>query len=279
MTDDVIVSSPTVNAPDPAPSHAQAIDAAFAENLSKVAAHTEDATDFIRERITQEKHRDGKDISLPEQREWHDRHAAAIQRAKDAAAVARGETPPSQQPAPTELEGYVAPDDPAWDQKFAQAKERFDEYFDNPERIGGQLTNQDHKAQITDWLQTYDPAGKLTGHFMASPLGPQMAETLVMEGGPDLIRHIASMPPAARAANMAKFEGYLAARNEQQQRESGLQRATNPPPRQYSRAPAPMSQIRGGANVPADVLSLANKDNAADYIKARRQQEKRAGQD
>jgi hypothetical protein len=280
MSDDIITSPTTVAPPSvPQTSHSEAINSAFQENLNLVARNTEDATDFIRERTTQEKHRAGEDIPLVEQREWHDRHAAALQRAKDAAAIARGETPPSQQQAPTELEGYVAPDDPEWDGKFAQAKARFDEYFNDPERIGGSLTAQDHKDQITSWLSTYDPAGKLTGHFMASPLGPQMAEVMVMEGGPDLIKHIASMPPAARAANMAKFEGYLYARNGQQQRANGLERAQHPPPRQWTQAPPPMSKIRGGANPPQDLYSLALKDDGTAYIRARKAQMKRAEQD
>jgi hypothetical protein len=276
--DDIVVSSPTISPPPPQPSHAETIDQSFRENLKIVSSGTEDATDYIRERDVQEKHRDGKDISNVEQAEWHQRHAAALKRAADAAKIARGEDP-SPQPAPAELPGYVAPDAPDYDQKYAEAKQRFDAYFSDPERIGGSLTAEDHRRTITDWLQTYDPAGKLTGHFMASPLGPQMAEVMALEGGPDLIRHVASMPPALRAANMAKFEGYLYARNEAQHRQDGLQRAQNPPPRQWTQAPPPMSRMKGAANVPSDVLSLANKDNAADYIKARRAEEKRAGQD
>jgi hypothetical protein len=277
--EDITVSTPTVSPPEPAPSNAETIEGAFRENLKIVSAGTEDATDYIRERDVQEKHRGGKDISNVEQAEWHTRHAAALKRAADAARAARGEPPASEQQSPTELPGYVSPDAPDWDARFAEAKVRFDEYFDNPERIGGSLTAQDHKAQITEWLQTYDPAGKLTGHFMASPLGPQMAEVMALEGGPDLIKHVASMPPATRAANMSKLEGYLYARNEQQQHQNGLQRAHHPPPRQWSAAPPPMSRVKGAANVPQDVLSLANKNNADDYIKARRAQEKRAAED
>jgi hypothetical protein len=280
MTDDnITVSSPTVNAPEPQPSHAQAIDAAFQANLNLIAK-ADDGTDYVRERIVQEKHRNGQDITGAEQNEWHGRHAAALQRAKDAASVARGETPPSQQPPPTELPGYVAPNAPDYDAKFAEAKERFDTYFNDPERIGGSLSAQDHKDQITSWLSIYDPSEKLTGHFMASPLGPQMAETIVMEGGPDLIQKIANMPPRERAASFQKLEGYLYAREQQQQQQNGMQRAQNPPPRQWTQAPPIIRPPRGGgANPPQDLYALAQRDDGTAYIKARRAQEKRASED
>jgi hypothetical protein len=280
MSDDITVSSPTVNAPEPQPSHAEAITAAFQNNLRAVASGTEDATDYVRERATQTKHENGQDISLPEQREWHDRHDAALKRARDAAAIARGETPPSQQQhAPEELPGYVSKDAPDYDEKYAIAKIRFDDYYNNPENIGGSLTAQDHKAQVLGWLTTYDPSDVLSGHFMASELGPQMAETIALEGGPDLIKQIVNMPPAERAKNMAKLEGYLYARNEQQRQGQAWQQAQHPAPRQYSAAPPIIKSPRGAANVPADVLSLAGKDDVTNYVRARRAQEKRANED
>jgi hypothetical protein len=273
--DDIVVSSPTV-AP-PAPSHSEAIDQAFRDNLKIVSAGTEDASDYIKERTVQEKHREGKDITSAEQNEWHGRHAAALKRAADAAKIARGE-PVEQQQAPAELPGYVAPNAPDYDAKFAEAKERFDTYFNDPERIGGSLSAQDHKDQITSWLSIYDPSEKLTGHFMASPLGPQMAETIVMEGGPDLIKQIANMPPRERAASFQKLEGYLYAREQQQREQRGLHQAQQTVHRQ-TRAPAPMSQVRGGANPPSDLYALANKGDARDYVKARQAQMRRAESD
>jgi hypothetical protein len=183
MSDDIVVSSPTVNAPEPQPSHAEAITAAFQENLKSVATGVEDITDYARERSVQTKHENGEDITYSERAEWNDRRDRALQRARDAAAVARGDVPQSQQPKPTEVPGYVADDDPNYDTHYAAAKARFDQYYSDPERIGGSLSADDNRRQVLDWLQTYDPAGRLNGFFIGSEMGPAMAEALALEAG------------------------------------------------------------------------------------------------
>jgi hypothetical protein len=283
MSDDTITTGTTVNspssyAPEPQPSHAKAIDDAFQENLNLIAKTTDDGEDYIRERKVQEKHRNGQDISLPEQREWHDRHDAALKRARDAALRAQG-VEPSQQPAPAEVPVYVAKDAPDYDQHYEAAKQRFDAYYNDPERIGGSLSADDHRQQVLGWLQTYDPSDVLSGHFMASPLGPQMAETIALEGGPELIKQIVNMPTRERAAAFQKLEGYLYAREQQRQQEQSYQRAANPPPRTFTQAPPIMKPVRGGANPPSDLHSLAQREDGTAYIRARRAQEKRANED
>ena len=45
---------------------------------------------------------------------------------------------------------------------------------------------------------------------MASPLGPAMMESLEGEG--EAIRYLASLPPAQRAREMGKLEGYVYAK-------------------------------------------------------------------
>jgi hypothetical protein len=47
-------------------------------------------------------------------------------------------------------------------------------------------------------------------------------------------------------------------------------------PRRVTKAPPPFRTPSGSASAPRDMQSLARKDNAADYIKARMAQEKRA---
>ena len=52
-----------------------------------------------------------------------------MQRAIDAQARARGETPPSQQQASQSLPNYVEPDAPDYDAHMAAAQERFSALF------------------------------------------------------------------------------------------------------------------------------------------------------
>lgn len=181
--DDIVISSPTVAPPPPQPSHSEAIDAAFRDNLKIVSAGTEDASDYIKERAVQEKHREGKDITGAEQNEWHGRHEAALARARNAAALARGETP--QQPTQPEVDHtvYVAANDPEYDTFVRAAQPHFDAHFDDPSNIGDHLSARDHKAAVLDWAQTVDPAGRLTGYWVTSALGPKMLD--VSRGKPD----------------------------------------------------------------------------------------------
>ena len=87
-----------------------------------------------------------------------------------------------------------------------------------------------------------------------------MAEALALEAGPDAIKMLANMPPAERARNMAKLEGALWQRQQMQQQQNGMQRATNPPPRTFTQAPPPIRAPRGGANPPSDIHSLAGRE-------------------
>jgi hypothetical protein len=242
----------------------------FNAGLNLTAYGTEDATDYVKERKTQEKYlSDDAELSAAEMGEWHARTTAALKRAQDAAAHARGEAPQQQQQqqAPQELPGYIAPDAPDYDQHFEAAKQRFSEYFDDPSRIGDQLTAADHKANVTNWLTTYDPQSRLTGYYMASPLGPAMAEALAAE--PEAIRYLVSLPPQQQAREMAKLEGYLHAR---QMAQTANQQ---PQPRKSTQAPPPISAPRGGANPPKDMFALAGKDNVEEYVRARRAMERR----
>jgi hypothetical protein len=131
------------------------------------------------------------------------------------------------------------------------------------------MTAADHKASVTNWLTTYDPRSVLTGHFMASPLGPQMAEALEGEG--EAIQYLANLPPAARAGEMKKLEGYVHA--QQMMRQNGHQQ---PQVRKVTAAPPPIRSPRGGASPPTDIYGLAARgESADDYVKARLAMEKK----
>ena len=88
-------------------SRQEQVQESFNAGLALTAHATEDATDFIRERETQEKFLAGEDLSPQQMAEWHQRTHAALQRAIDLQARARGEVPPSQQQATQPLPGYV----------------------------------------------------------------------------------------------------------------------------------------------------------------------------
>jgi hypothetical protein len=257
MSDDVLTSageplSPPSQQPSPPapvdvpepPSRNEAIQDTFKAGLGLTAYGTEDATDYVRERETQDKFNRGEELSPAQMREWHERTNTALQRAIDAQARARGEVPPSQQQTSQELPEslYIAPDHPQYEQIIEANKARFSEYFDDPTRIGDQLTAAEHKKAVTDWILTYDPKQVLIGHFMASPLGPQMMEAL--EGQPQVIQYLSSLPPAIRAKEMGKLEGYVAAKQEAAAQNGYASR--EPEPRRETQAPPPIRPPRGG---------------------------------
>ena len=241
----------------------------FNAGLGLMAHGVELAEDYIKERQTQEKFLNDEDLSPAQMKEWHARTHTALQRALDQQARARGEVPPQQQQAPQQIPGYVPEDAPDYDDRMTDAQARFSRYFDDPTRIGDQNTAAEHKAAVTNWLTTYDPRSELAGYYLGSEFGPQMAEALAAE--PQVIPYLLSLPRPQQAQQMAKLEGFLAARMQQQQ--SSVPRA--PEPRRISQAPPPISAPRGGANPPKDLHGLAGKSDVSDYVKFRRAQERR----
>ena len=94
MADDIDTSGPVdtgeaasepkvVYVPD-VESRQEHVKEAFNAGLALTAHATEDATDFVRERETQEKFLAGEDLSPAQMREWHERTHAALQRGSDA---------------------------------------------------------------------------------------------------------------------------------------------------------------------------------------------------
>ena len=143
----------------------------FSGGLALAAHATEDATDYARERETQEqlsRRRGSKPRPLCAS--GMNEHTAALQRAIDAQARARGETPPSQQQATQPLPNYVEPDAPDYAMHMVAAQERFSNYFDNPiehrrpehggraqgcgDEMAGRLTIRAVNSPVTTWLQS-----------------------------------------------------------------------------------------------------------------------------
>ena len=269
MSDDIdsgpIVSGEVAPAPSETPRTPSAPDAQSREQIVKeqfsmglgLAAHgTEDATDYVKERKTQEKFLNDEDLTGAQMREWHERSHSAVQRAVDAAARARGEVPPSQQQAPQEIPGYVAPDDPNYDAHMASATERFTAYFDGQQRIGEHNTVKEHKDTITSWLNTFDPQSRLTGYLMASPLGPAMAEAWKVKR-----RQFSILQICRRRSRRERWPSSKASpRQADDGSEGGALQA--PQPRRMTQAPPPITPPRGGANPPKDLQSLARKDSS-----------------
>jgi hypothetical protein len=282
--DDIVISSPTVAPPPPAPSHSEAITAAFQDNLKAVARGTEDASDYIKEREVQTKHENGQAITAVEQNEWAGRHEAALQRARNAAALARGETPPQSAPVETDHTVYVGQGDPEFDTFVRAAQPHFDAHFDDPSNIGGHLTARDHKAAVLDWAQTVDPQGRLTGYWITNQLGPAMLDELYSNycnsslDPQDIYTGLANATKRELDNLMLQLRGRVATKAEIREQQRGIQRAQETVHRQ-TMAPPPMKTPRGAANVPSDLYSLANRDDAGSYVKARQAQMRRAEQD
>ena len=114
------------------------------------------------------------------------------------------------------------------------------------------------------WINDLDPKSVLIGHFMASPLGPQMMEALEGEG--EAIRYLANLPPHsgrgrwearglrsrqadARSSKPAPFRAAAASR-------------TQAPPTD----PSPERRRQPAERHP----SLPGKDDVADYVQAGR---------
>jgi hypothetical protein len=281
MTDDDIDTGPIVagevqpapsefprviHVPDDEKSRDEIVKEQLNVGLALAARGTESAEDYFKERQTQERFLDGEDLSPAQMREWHERTHAALERAVNAQARAYGEEPSQQQASVAqELPGYVAPDAADYDQHFEAVKERFSNYFDRPEKLG-------QKEVITEWLTIHDPKGELTGYYIASPLGPQMAEALANE--PEVIPFLLSLPPGQQAQQMARLEGYLRG-----QQMLGEQNYASPQPRKFTQAPPPINPPRGGAQPPKDLFSMATRDDVKDYIETRRKQEYQARQE
>lgn len=145
---------------------------------------------------------------------------------------------------------------------MAQGRERFKQHFGNDE--------DRRNFTISAW-QAYDPDHQVDHMLIGSELGPQVAEKLAEH--PELIGKLAELPPQERERLFNRIEGvvmneaYIA----QQQRYH-----TGSEPRRVTKAPPPINPVRGGAMPPSDVRQMALSENATDYIRARKQQEKRS---
>ena len=85
----------------------------------------------------------------------------------------------------------------------------------------------------------YELRCELTGYYLASEYGPQMAELLAAE--PEAITLLLSLPPKQQAREMAKLEGFIHGELMRQQQQYPEPRA--PEPRKFSQAPPPISPL------------------------------------
>ena len=148
---------------------------------------------------------------------------------------------------------------------MGSAQGRVNEYFNSRTDIPDV---QAYKDFITKVVTENDPRSELSGYFLAASNPGAMIEALAYE--PDAIRYLVSLPQAKRAREMAKLEGYLHAQALAQQ--NAYQ---EPQPRRMSAAPPPITPPKGAANPPRDLRGLAGKDDVADYVHARQQQERK----
>ena len=233
-------------------------------------AKSEDIEGYAQERIDQEDYFD-RGEKLDERRDaaWFRRAHKALQ---DAALEAQGiklneqgepEVPPPPPP------GYVPGDEAMREveraRKEGAAAMRIQQYFGN---------NTERKEQITQWHQAMDPEGKVATWVIEneSTYAPQIMEKLA--DNPEALQQLAEMPANQRQRWLGALEGHIAAEQNFARQMAGQQQQWQQE-RRVTQAPPIIRPPRGGANPPKDLRSLATKDNATDYIKARQEQERR----
>lgn len=150
----------------------------------------------------------------------------------------------------------VAPEKRQPDVREIDRQEAGQEFLENAKQI---------KTSITDYDQTIEAFEKAGGKF-----APHVIEELLEIGdkGPLLAYHLAKTPGLAAELNAmsprdaAREIGRLEAK------------ATLPERKTQTKAPAPLSAVKGGAAQTADIHTLAKSDSADAYIAARRAQRK-----
>jgi hypothetical protein len=121
----------------------------------------------------------------------------------------------------------------------------------------------DYKETIQAVFGVFPPQESVADALLKSPVGPELAYRLSQDL--DAIEELNALPPAEAARRLAVAEGVLLARQQQ----------SAPPPRRVTKAPRPISAVRGGAGPGFDPVKSNDMDAFADWLK--KDQAKRAG--
>lgn len=233
-------------------------------------AKKEDISDFAQERTDQQAYfEEGEKLDEGRDAAWFRRAHKALQ---DAALEAQGfqlneqgepQAPP--QPPP----GYVPGDEVMREvqraRKEGAAAMRIQSYFGN---------DTERKEQITQWHKAMDPEGKVADWVIEneSVYAAQIMEKLA--DNPEALQQLADMPLRQRVRWLGALEGHIAAEQNFARQTAGQQQQWQGE-RRVSKAPPIISAPRGSANPPSDLFRAAGREDVADYVRMRQQQERR----
>jgi hypothetical protein len=250
---------------EPAPSEAQAPAPSEASlHWTKDDAETDYAKHFAKEENIESYAEFRKDIDdfsdgveFSDDRRSNFQHKIRQATAEAAAAADGLEAPPDLGP------GYVSREEAqqAIEQasNFARAQTRMETYFPDPEV----------RRMIGETISLYQPEQAIIDHLTESQFGPQIVERLYQN--PEAISELNKMPPAETRRLLSRLEGVIMA-----EQNFAAQTGQAVQPRRVTKAPPVMRTPSGGTNPPSDLHQLASRgENAADYIRYRKQQEKR----
>jgi len=116
--------------------------------------------------------------------------------------------------------------------------------------------NPDYHDWVQAILPVFPPSEEVAGALLRSPYGPQL--TYELANNIDALEKLNSLPPGQALHVLAKAEGILMATEQQ--------RPPIPPPRKTTKAPAPMTQVKGGSSAGFD----PNTASMDDYVAKRK---------
>jgi hypothetical protein len=277
-------------APDPSSGQSDAVAETKALVLDRLA-RSEDASNYIAERADLEKEEETGEVETG---------AARAQRIREALEEARRDTNEARAQEANGLDQQMQDAQAQWEYQQAE-EQRASQLLESARNEGkfqerATLLKQQNPQvwqEITDTLGTFDAlaasdqqidilkAGLTRNPEQGMAMAWRLSQPSYNPDGTVLMtpaqkmEHLASLSPQELASTLEQARLFV--QIEEQVSRQYAQRYAAQPKRMTS-APPVMSQPRGAANPPKDMASLARKDNASDYIKARMAQEKRASE-
>lgn len=220
-------------------------------------AKSDDTTDYINERREREAEEAG--TSEPETPQRKQARKERFQRALEAARSADVPGDASQH----HNDGATSEAD-SDDRQRELAQTRHAAQFEM-RAADFERSTPDYRETIQATFTLFPPAEHVAEALLASPVGPQLS--YLFANNIEAIDEINAMSPAQARVELAKVEGALIER----MRTQGQAAA---PPRRTTKAPRPLSTPRGGASPPRSVHDAAKSDDATDYVRMRRSQDR-----
>jgi hypothetical protein len=134
------------------------------------------------------------------------------------------------------------------------------------QQLAAQTPDYQETISSVDGMYDWQAMPVLTQYITRSPVGPEieylMAKDMWSPNSLGIFEQVqaAADNPIEQARRVGALEQVIFLQRQHQS--SMMQRATKAPP--------PLAPVRGGANAPRDLHTLASKDDASDYINSRR---------